>query len=158
VIPTRTNHILMKADEPDVYSGQCKEFCGDSHSRMRIRVVAQTPEEFDAWIQDQLQEAAAPSAGGAAEGAEIFSQTCTACHAVAGTEGAPDDDAALSGPNLTHLMSRERFGGNTFENTEDNLRRWIADPPAMKPGTTMPDYGLSDEQIDAVVTYLQTLE
>jgi cytochrome c oxidase subunit 2 len=157
VIPTRTNHILMKADEPDVYLGQCKEFCGESHSRMRIRVVAQTPEEFEAWIAEQQAEAE-PAASSVAEGADIFSQTCTACHAVAGTENAPADDSALSGPNLTHFMSREMFAGNTFENNEDNLRRWIDNPPAMKPGATMPDYGLSEQQIEAVVAYLQTLE
>ena len=28
--------------------GQCAEFCGIQHGRMAFRVVAQTPEEFDA--------------------------------------------------------------------------------------------------------------
>lgn len=157
VIPTRTNYILMKADRPDVYLGQCKEFCGESHSRMRIRVIAQTPQEFDRWVAEQQEDAAQEQSGVAAEGAEIFNQTCTACHAVKGTANAPEDDSGLAGPNLTHFASREWFAGNIFENNEENLRRWIDDPPAMKPGATMPDYGLDEEQIDAVVAYLQTL-
>ena len=157
IVPGRTNFIRMKADEPGVYYGQCKEFCGLSHSRMRIKVFAQEQEDFDQWVEEQLAEAEPPS-GAAAEGAEIFANTCTACHAVAGTDAAPADDSALAGPNLTHFASRTTFAGAIFENNAENLRNWIDNPPAMKPGSTMPDYGLSGEEIDAVVTYLQTLE
>jgi cytochrome c oxidase subunit 2 len=45
-----------------------------------------------------------------------------------------------------------------FENNTENLKRWIDNPPAVKPGAQMPDYGLSAEEIDAVVAYLQTLK
>jgi cytochrome c oxidase subunit 2 len=67
------------------------------------------------------------------------------------------------GPNLTHLKSRDRFGGYVFDNTPENLRRWVDDPPAMKPmrpedGTGMPDQGLSEEELDQVVAYLETLK
>jgi cytochrome c oxidase subunit 2 len=159
VIPGRTNYIRMQADEPGVYFGQCKEFCGLSHSRMRIKVFAHEQEEFDQWVEDQLAQAQAEPAGSLErQGAEIFNNTCTACHAVDGTESAPEDDSSLAGPNLTHFASRTTFAGAIFENTPENLRDWIDNPPAMKPGATMPDYGLSSEEIDAVVAYLQTLE
>jgi cytochrome c oxidase subunit 2 len=159
VIPNRTNYIRMRADEPGTYLGQCKEFCGLSHSRMRIKVFAHEQEEFDQWVEDQLAEAQAqPSGSLEQQGAEIFNNTCTACHAVDGTEAAPEDDSTLAGPNLTHFASRTTFAGAIFENTPENLRDWIDNPPAMKPGSTMPDYGLSSEEIDAVVAYLQTLE
>jgi cytochrome c oxidase subunit 2 len=159
VVPGRTNFIRMRADEPDTYLGQCKEFCGLSHSRMRLKVIAQTPEDFDQWVEDQQAEAAAQPAGSLErQGAEIFAGTCTACHAIDGTENAPDDDGVLAGPNLTHFASRTTFAGAIFENNPENLHDWIDDPPGMKPGATMPDYGLSSEEIDAVVAYLQTLE
>lgn len=62
------------------------------------------------------------------------------------------------GPNLTHFASRDTFAGATFERTEENLRAWLRNPPAMKPGSQMPNLNLTDEQIDALVAYLQTLE
>jgi cytochrome c oxidase subunit II len=159
VIPGRTNFIRLKADEPGVYSGQCKEFCGPSHSRMRIKVFADTQEDFDRWVEEQSAPAQAEPAGSLEqEGAEIFANQCTACHAIDGTENAPEDDSSLAGPNLTHFASRTTFAGAIFENTPENLRDWIDNPPAMKPGARMPDYGLSSEEIDAVVAYLQTLE
>jgi cytochrome c oxidase subunit 2 len=45
-----------------------------------------------------------------------------------------------------------------LETTEENLRRWLDDPPAVKPGSYMPDYGLSSEEIDQLIAFLETLE
>ncbi|MDQ4124299.1 MAG: cytochrome c oxidase subunit II, partial [Actinomycetota bacterium] len=60
--------------------------------------------------------------------------------------------------DLTHFASRETFAGAMFQLNEANLRAWIDDPPAVKPGSLMPDYNLSSEEIDAVVAYLMGLE
>jgi cytochrome c oxidase subunit II len=38
------------------------------------------------------------------------------------------------------------------------LRDWIKDPDHLKKGSLMPAMQLSDEQIDAVVAYLSTLQ
>ena len=46
VVPDRTNHILMQADQPGTYFGQCAEFCGLEHGKMRARVVALSPERL----------------------------------------------------------------------------------------------------------------
>ena len=43
-------------------------------------------------------------------------------------------------------------------NTPENLARWIHDPPAVKPGSFMPNYHLSDEEIQQLVAYLETLK
>jgi cytochrome c oxidase subunit 2 len=45
-----------------------------------------------------------------------------------------------------------------FENNDENLRRWLDDPPAMKPGSLMPDYNLSSEEIEQLIAFLNTLE
>jgi cytochrome c1 len=34
----------------------------------------------------------------------------------------------------------------------------LRDPPAMKPGSLMPDYGLTEDQITKMVAYLMSLE
>jgi cytochrome c oxidase subunit 2 len=39
----------------------------------------------------------------------------------------------------------------------ENLRLWIQNPDAIKPGSLMPAMKLSDEDLDALVRYLETL-
>ncbi len=158
-VPGRTNQLVLQADEPGTYFGQCAEFCGLSHANMRFRVVAEPPAEFDAWVAAQQAEAAAPADPLARQGMDLFLNplsggrgACIACHAIRGTPA-----AAVGGPDLTHFASRDCFAGCTLEVNEDNLRRWLADPGAVKAGALMPDYQLSPEEIDALVAYLMSL-
>ncbi|MGQ0669490.1 MAG: cytochrome c oxidase subunit II [Actinomycetota bacterium] len=154
VIPGRVSNLTLQADEPGVYQGSCKELCGFSHANMRFTVVAQTQEDFDAWVRAQQQDAATPAGSLAAAGMDLFlNGSCIQCHAIQGTAA-----AANGGPNLTHFASRECFAGCMFENTPEELARWLEDPPARKPGSFMPDYDLSQTQIDALVAYLMSLE
>lgn len=153
VVPGRTNRMQFEATEPGTYWGQCTEFCGLSHANMRLRVIAHEPADFQQWLAEQQQPAAASVSGAGAEGQDIFLQNCVSCHAIKGT-----DAQGTSAPDLTHFATRETFAGAMFENNTENLKRWIDDPPAVKPGAKMPDYGLSAQEIDAVVAYLQTLE
>ena len=62
------------------------------------------------------------------------------------------------GPDLTHLMSRTTIAGGSVANTPANLRRWIENPDALKPGVLMPSMNLNPRQLDAVTAYLLTLE
>lgn len=164
VIPGRVNHMVLEADEPGTYEGQCKEYCGLSHTYMRFTVVAHTPEDFDAWIADQQADAQAARGGDAVAGLEVFlsrlpTGSCTDCHAIAGLETENGQPLlANGGPNLTHFASRECFAGCIFENNDENLRRWLDDPPAMKPGSWMKDYDLTPEQIEQLIAFLNTLE
>jgi cytochrome c oxidase subunit 2 len=75
------------------------------------------------------------------------------CHQVDGTSA-----NGHFGPDLTHLMSRSTIAAGAAENTHDNLRLWIQDPSAIKPGSLMPAMKLSDADLDAVVTYMETLQ
>jgi cytochrome c oxidase subunit 2 len=61
------------------------------------------------------------------------------------------------GPDLTHLMSRDTLASGVATNTPENLRRWIARPDAIKPGSLMPPMGLTDHELDAVTAYMATL-
>jgi cytochrome c oxidase subunit 2 len=161
VVPGRENKMTLLADEPGVYFGQCAEYCNLSHANMRLRVIAQDPLDFGDWVAQQKAPAAKPESGPAAEGLGVFvgNGGCVSCHTVNGVEGA----AGQVGPNLTHLKSRSTFAGAIFENTAENLRKWVKDPPAMKPmrpdlKTGMPDQDLSDEEIEKVVAFLETLK
>ena len=160
VTPGHKNKLTIQADKPGTYPGQCAEYCNLSHANMRLKVIAMKPADFDAWVAAQKRPAATPDSGPAAEGFKLFQQKgCVGCHTLQGVQGA----TARVGPNLTHLMSRTSFAGAMFKITPDNLKKWVSDPPAMKPmrpeqGTGMPDLGLSDREVDQVVAYLETLK
>ncbi len=160
VVPARTNHVTLEADRPGTYYGQCAEFCGLSHANMRLRVIAQSPADFDAWVSAQQQDAVTPQAGSvAAAGMDFFFGTnglggqCIACHAIQGTKA-----SAIAAPNLTHFASRDCFAGCMFSNTSEQVAAWLRNPPARKPGSWMPNFHLSEEQINALVTYLESLK
>jgi cytochrome c oxidase subunit 2 len=61
------------------------------------------------------------------------------------------------GPDLTHLMSRDTIAAGAAKNTPENLRQWILNPDAIKPGSLMPAMQLSDQELDALTAYLETL-
>ena len=154
IIPGRVNHLHLQADEPGTYLGQCTEYCGLSHANMRNRAVAVPPAEFDAWVANQKLPPKEPPAGSDAHaGYELFtSKGCAGCHTINGRS------TGAVGPNLTHFESRGTFAGSLFDNTPGNLRRWLKDPPAEKPGVKMPNLGLTDDEIGKLVAYLETLQ
>lgn len=153
MIPGHTNYVWLQADEPGTYLGACVEYCGTQHAWMRLRVIAHPPEEFAAWQQQQQQTPTVPTTGEAARGAQLFNDlTCVNCHAVRGRSD------ALAGPDLTHVASRETLGAGVIENTRENLADWITNPHAIKPGTYMPGFQLPDEDLQALLDYMETLE
>ena len=160
LIPGQTTTLRLQADEPGEFWGHCAEFCGLSHSLMRARVEAVPTAEFDAWIDAQRQPAPVPAEGtAAAVGLAVFeARACTQCHFISGT----NDVANPFGPNLTHFASRHVFAGATLpeqdEDRRDALKRWIANPPEVKPGSFMPDLGLTEQEIEDVIAYLETLQ
>ena len=161
VTPGRTNHILMQADEPGVYEGQCAEFCGLQHGKMLVRVRALPAEDWEAWVENQKRASVEPT-GLAGEGMDLFLEplsdgrgSCVSCHAVGGT-----DATAPAGPDLTHFAdpTHECFAGCNWETTDrDALEAWLRNPDAVKLGSKMPDYDLTEEEIDALVAYLYSL-
>lgn len=152
VVPGKDNHLQIAADEPGWYEGQCAEYCGLSHSNMRLRVRAHAPEDFEAWVESQTAPPEEPTSELAQRGKTLFEEgQCAGCHTI---EGVSQGEL---GPNLTHFADRDTFAGAIFKLNEENLRTWLRDPPEAKPGALMPDLGLDDEEIDALVAYLQVL-
>ena len=160
VVPGHIRNLTIEAEEAGVsYSGQCAEFCGLSHANMRFVVEALEPAEFEAWIADHAEPTTVPTSGDAAAGAELFTQRqCIGCHAINGYEGA----TARVGPSLTHFAERDKFAGYMIDNdvtgSAENVSAWLADPQKVKPGSQMPNLGLSEQDIADLVAYLRTLE
>jgi len=154
LIPNKTNRMWVEPHQPGTYLGQCAEYCGTQHAHMLLRVVAEPPEQFARWVEQQRQNAAAvPADSAAAAGRRVFLGTaCISCHTVGGTVA-----TGRYGPDLTHLMSRETIGAGVAPNTRDRLRAWVRNPDDLKHGVLMPAMQLDDEQLDQLVEYLLTL-
>ena len=153
-VPGQPNHIWLQADKPGTYIGQCSEFCGTEHAWMRILVVADEPAQFEQWQRAQLQPAQAATTEVTAKGLAVFqSLTCINCHAIRGVAGA---DLRVA-PDLTHVGSRKQLASGMIDNTPANMRLWLKSPQHIKPGALMPDFSLTDEQLDDLATYLSTL-
>ena len=157
VVPGWTNHLTIEASEPGTYNGQCVEYCGLSHANMRLKVIAQTPADFQRWLTAQAMPLAEPTSADAMAGKKVFlGQACTGCHTIRGTAAQGD-----VGPDLTHFASRTAFAGDIFPRTDHNLRLWLTDAPGEKPGSKMPagvaQLGLSQNDITLLIAFLQGL-
>ena len=151
LIPNHPNRMWIDPHEVGLYLGQCAQYCGTQHAKMLLRVYVQPKDEFDRWVQQQSQ---APLLGGSASaGQHVFESTaCINCHTVAGTLA-----HGRFGPDLTHLMSRDTIAAGAAANTPENLKRWIRNPDAIKPGSLMPAMQLGDQELNVLTTYLETL-
>jgi nitric oxide reductase subunit C len=85
-----------------------------------------------------------PAAPGAYEG-----KGCSGCHMIDG------QGAAGPGPDLSHIGTTPY---DALPNDSAFLAPWLADPAAVKPGTTMPKVPLSQAEIDSLVRYLVALQ
>lgn len=198
-VPGRTHALVLDAEEPGLYEGQCTEYCGLSHGVMRMQVKALPQEEFDEWLELMQTPPEQPTDALALAGQELFVSQCTMCHQIDGIlpgdtapfeySNEPDQDygetvnsptLAKNAPNLTHFMMRQKFVGgllDLYEGDQDpsvrpwedaepnvnNIKRWLRDPLGVKPmnpdnNQGMPDYGLTEEQIDQITAFLLTLK
>jgi cytochrome c oxidase subunit 2 len=154
LIPGRVNAIVLQADRPGVYWGECAEFCGQEHARMAFTLVAETPERYEAWLARQRAAPPVPSDPLAAQGRAVFlANACAFCHAVRGTTA-----QGVVAPDLTHLASRPTLAAGTVPNTRPMLQGWIMNAPAMKPGAQMPAFPqLDGPRLRALTAYLESL-
>ncbi len=154
LIPGQVDTLVLQADQPGEYYGQCAEFCGAQHAKMRVVVIAETREEFFAWLAAQAKPALPPGDPVARAGLEVFlGSSCAECHTIRGTAA-----AGKSGPDLTHLASRLTLASGVLENTPVNLAQWIVNPQEVKPGTQMPPAELAAGELQSLLTYLATLK
>lgn len=165
LIPGQTTELRLQADEPGEYWGQCAEFCGLSHSLMRARVVAMSQADYEAWLTAQQGAAPVPVEGTPEyEGYQVFlNKACTQCHTVRFEDDSFSNVVAedvFHAPDLTHFGSRDVFAGASLpeegETKDAALKRWLADPPSVKPGSFMPNLALTEQEIDNLIAFLES--
>jgi cytochrome c2 len=77
---------------------------------------------------------------------------CSGCHIAPGIPG-----GGQIGPNQSHFSQRPTIAGGLLANTPANVEKWLKDPPAVKPGTLMPNLSLTDDQIKDLTAFLYSL-
>ena len=91
--------------------------------------------------------------GDAAIGKKLVEQyQCGSCHAIPKVAAA----RGTAGPALEGFGRRSYIAGR-FPNNADALTRWLSNPPAMKPGTLMPDLGIPPDDARHMAAFLYTL-
>lgn len=145
---SQTNVWHYQADVPGVYAGKCTELCGPDHALMDFKVVAVTPEEFEAWVADMT--APATVSADVAQGEQLFRDNCLTCHAIT-------PSGKSLGPNLNGFANRQRIAG-FLQHTTENLKDWIADPQRFKEDAKMPAFAFDESEMDELVKFLEALK
>jgi cytochrome c oxidase subunit 2 len=154
LIPGHDNETVLRADKAGVYRSQCAEFCGLEHAKMAMLVVAEPEAQYTAWVRHQRDTAVTPTDSIAQRGQVVFMNgSCVMCHAIAGTRA-----GGTLGPNLTHVATRMTIAAGTLKTSPGNLAGWIVDPQTIKPGVLMPPNNVAPPDLQALVTYLETLK
>ncbi|MEG3582087.1 MAG: cytochrome c oxidase subunit II [Chloroflexota bacterium] len=177
-MPGNTNQMWFQIDKPGNYSGQCAEFCGVAHARMRFRVVANTTEDFETW----MKMIKTPPKAATSDGYGLFLAHCSMCHTIDSyVENSYEKEITIqndrwddwysnqeeavrvSAPNLTHLGIRSMLAAGEKDLTRENLIAWITNPSDIKTGTRMQTVAnvykegsakLKEHEVEAIADYL----
>ena len=151
LIPNHPNAMWIDPRETGLYLGQCAQYCGTQHAKMLLRVYVDSRKDFDRWIEAQKRPARSDDS--VSRGRDLFESTaCVNCHTISGTSA-----QGRFGPDLTHFMSRDTIASGAAANTPENVRLWLRNPDAIKPGSRMPAMKLADEDVEAVARYMESL-
>src|ERR1044072_6978616 len=153
LLPGHENIIWLRADREGEFWGQCAEFCGHQHAHMRFVFIADSPEHFNVGLASQRSPAIEPSNEAQTRGRDVFlSSPCIMCHTIRGT-----DASGSVAPDLTHLASRKSIAAGTWAMTRGHLAGWIINSQEIKPGNRMPPVPLPPEDLQSLLSYLESL-
>ena len=153
-IPGTVNHISFTPLQTGSFLGECANFCGVQHAKMRFVMKVVSASEYVAWVQRQQQPAATPGGAEAIAGGKLMPTiACGGCHTVRGTTM-----KGTFAPDLTHFGGRGGIGAYSVPNTPQNLLKWLQNPQAVKPGCKMPQIALPLQQQQELVAYLEELK
>lgn len=157
VVPNRYTTLWFEATEIGSYPIYCTEYCGDLHSLMIGTVDVVSREQYEQYLSG-LQGCADGQTLAECGEVQFTRNGCNACHAVV-------PDQTIVGPSLHGVFGSERAftDGTTATADENYIRQSIVNPngqivegfPA-----AMPVFAgrLDDEQINALIAYIQSLQ
>jgi len=152
-VPGLKTHLWFNANEPGTYEIFCSEYCGVGHSHMRSSVIVLSQNDFDTWYRT------AAEAGPVAEGLTVLkSKGCLGCHSLDGTRRVGPTLQGLAGRPVTVVTAgREQ----TLAADAAYIKASILDPGRdIVKGyqAVMPKIQVTDQELDEIVAYLETLK
>lgn len=153
LVPGQDNRTLLETRQPGRYLGECNQLCGPGHARMLFRVIALTEAEYARFAKAAQAFRPVVATPLARRGETLFQQNCAACHRVEGVS------QGTVGPDLTLFGLRTTLGAGFLPNNRANLKAWVRDAPALKPGARMPPFpSLTPQDLEALAVYLEGLK
>ncbi|WP_240761567.1 cytochrome c oxidase subunit II [Nitrosococcus wardiae] len=155
MVPGRTNRLVLQADQPGTYRGQCAEYCGGPHALMAFYVIAETPKNFALWLEQEAQPVKDRGSPLLMRGQRLFINSgCGTCHTVRGTPA-----GGRFGPDLTHVGRRYSLAAGILPNNIGTLAGWVAGNQILKPGNKMPSFNTFEgEALRTLAAYLESLQ
>jgi cytochrome c oxidase subunit 2 len=156
VIPGRYTYEWFRPIKTGDFQVFCTEYCGDAHSGMRARLKVLPKNEFDRWLADDSEDRKLAAMEGAARGKKIHAQQCSVCHSLNGSK--------IVGPSWLGLYGREGTlaDGTPYKADHNYIKESILYPQAKivlsYDPNAMPPFQLSDDEVDAVIKFIQTLD
>jgi cytochrome c oxidase subunit 2 len=155
VVPGRYNYMWFHTTKEGLYDLFCTEYCGDNHSQMNAKVKVVSQEEYKKALDKAIQEPLA-------RGQLLYKrQGCSTCHN-AGAEGASGPGPSYNG-SWGKPVQLESGAEVAFD--ENYVRESILNPQAKArkgygKASPMNSYAgkLKDDQIDALITFIKSLE
>jgi cytochrome c oxidase subunit 2 len=157
VVPGRITELRITPTRIGDYKVRCAELCGTSHAYMLAPVIVSSKADFDTWMAQQvkLAEQAAQTPEGRGQ-ALVLANGCAACHSINGDSGIGPTWLGLAGSQV------KIAGDGTVVADDAYLHESIKAPQAkIVQGfetQLMPNFGLTDEQINDIVAYIKTLK
>jgi cytochrome c oxidase subunit II len=157
ILPGRLTELRITPVILGSFKVRCAELCGTSHAYMERPVMVTSQAEYDTWAKQQAAAAAALLAKGGPEAGKVLvgQYGCGGCHSI--------DGSKLTGPTWRGLFGSrvQTESGKVLTADEAYLIQSIHEPSAeIVKGFSpiMPKFDLSDEQIKAIVSYIETLK
>ncbi len=155
VVPGRYTKVWFKATKEGTFHIFCTEYCGKDHSSMLSKIVVDSKENFEIYLEDLIDRSDKSPAENGEYYYNIFG--CVQCHDT-------KDKVTITGPTFVDAFGGQVrcVGGELVDMDENYIRESILDPQArIHDGFqgVMPTFKgkISDEQINDIIAYLKTI-
>ena len=156
VVPNRYSQLWFEAEEPGEHVVFCAEYCGLDHSNMLAKLVVDTEEQYQQWLEQKAEEVMnmpLPELGKLL----YVSKGCNSCHSV--------DGSRIQGPSFLGIwgQTHQFTNGSSAVVDEDYVRESILQPSAkivVGYDAVMPSFQglLREREIQALAEYIKSLQ